>query len=82
MPGGKGIGGRWLFVSHAPLEKNGGYTARDFGLREPRKGSLASTDPHRLRVARFQFEPMVRESTAKVAGARSKFVAVKAECAM
>ncbi len=63
VPGGKGMGGRWLLVSHEPLEESGGYPSRDFGL-EPIKGSpwdVEDKEPHQLRFARFQFEPMVRE---------------------
>lgn len=66
VPGGKGMGGRWLLVSHEPLVESGSCTSRDFGL-EPLKESrwdVGFKEPHQLRFARFQFEPMVRDSPA------------------
>jgi len=63
VPGGKGMGGRWLFISHEPVRESGGYLSRIFGL-EPIKGSprdVEGKEPNQLRFARFQFEPMVRD---------------------
>ena len=69
VPGGKGIGGRWLFVSHEPFKKKDGdgcTTTQKFGLspmpESPPHDPIITDDksPHQLRFARFQFEPMVR----------------------
>lgn len=63
VPGGKGMGGRWLFVSHEPVQVQDfdECTSRSLGL-EPLKGAhwdVADKEPNQLRFARFQFEPMV-----------------------
>lgn len=69
VPGGKGSGGRWLFVSHEavriPSERgNGeGSLTKLLGLfssqREDADQEL-SGDVSGIRLVRFQFEPMVR----------------------
>lgn len=64
--GGKGGGGRWLFVSHDPIQKkkmNGSGTLMDlFGLRK-QDGSAGTVKAGKEwkgeRMVRFQFEPMV-----------------------
>lgn len=63
VPGGKGLGGRWLFVSHEPVEVANscdphpkpiatllGFAPHHF---------TAAPDPERSRLIKFQFEPMV-----------------------
>ena len=67
VPGGKGMGGKWLFLSHEPVElpKNG--EEKDslskllgLGSRGVQSGTLPlSGDVNELRFVRFQFEPMV-----------------------
>ena len=63
VPGGKGKGGRWLFVSHKPVIVPERSTDEDkpvirlFGL-SPQK-MPGKVDPTRTRFVRFQFEPMV-----------------------
>ena len=67
VPGGKGLGGRWLFVSHEPVElpKKAGEKhplSRLLGLgsRRAQSGALPlSGDVNEMRLVRFQFEPMV-----------------------
>lgn len=64
IPGGKGRGGRWLFVSHDPVQ----IPAKDhiddrplfriFGLSQQRQPCLLA-DVDKSRFVRFQFEPMV-----------------------
>ena len=58
-PGGKGRGGRWLFVSHDPLLQD--FDIRSLGLHNDAKTSTKSTpiDPTLKRYIRFAFEPMV-----------------------
>ena len=63
VPGGKGMGGKWLFVSHEPLPQdlNGYELAEMFGLGGhacDRQGLLERTGRSK-RLIRFQFEPMV-----------------------
>lgn len=67
VPGGKGAGGRWLYVSHDPLQLQPSTSAEDmqvmklFGL----SSSLArpeSTINKETRYVRVAFEPMVRPS--------------------
>lgn len=64
VPGGKGRGGRWLFVSHDPIdmpakmEREPWPISSLFGLSQPPRASYDSNTSH-LRFARFQFEPMV-----------------------
>ena len=64
VPGGKGRGGRWLFVSHEPVKVPVNQDVKGmplftlFGLSN---APLASPglDPSQVRFVRFQFEPMV-----------------------
>ena len=63
VPGGKGNGGRWLFVTHEPVKR----TREDAGIAEMLGLSLKQSKPSRIerqeiqsmRFIRFQFEPMV-----------------------
>ena len=64
VPGGKGSGGRWLFVSHEPLD--GGVMRRQglskaFGIdvSETEGKGASNSMTSQLRFVRFQFEPMV-----------------------
>lgn len=62
VPGGKGFGGRWLYVSHEPIpdDKIDEDLSTLFGLpfQAPKpNGSRAIVN--RKRLVRFQFEPMV-----------------------
>lgn len=67
--GGKGGGGRWLFVSHEPVESRGkldsepNIVAALLGMEEPifdgREGSSAE-EMGESRLIHFKFEPMVR----------------------
>ena len=64
VPGGKGRGGRWLFVSHDPVDdlRSSSSETRSimklFGMSE--QGTLPSNlDPRTTRFVKFQFEPMV-----------------------
>ena len=66
VPGGKGIGGRWLFISHEPVDTQathgrGGLT-KLFGINtrvEGRDGSSSGNARGQKRLIRFQFEPMI-----------------------
>lgn len=65
VPGGKGKGGRWLFVSHDPVDIPAQQSAADtpfsrlFGL-SPRAPKAAQSLPvAESRYVKFQFEPMV-----------------------
>lgn len=70
--GGKGGGGRWLFVSHEPVESRGkldsepNIVAALLGMEEPifdgREGSSAE-EMGESRLIHFKFEPMVRAFT-------------------
>jgi len=67
VPGGKGRGGRWLFVSHEPVEMvpmtGTGAVSKFLGLEDRGERGVSSVDEldvHRTRFVRFQFEPMVR----------------------
>lgn len=67
--GGKGGGGRWLFVSHEPVESRGkldsepNIVAALLGIEEPifdgKEGSSAE-EMGQSRLIHFKFEPMVR----------------------
>jgi tRNA wybutosine-synthesizing protein 3 len=59
--GGKGRGGRWLFVSHDPLKLEKGVDLMKlFGLEgDGEKNGESSGKRNGMRVVRFQFEPMV-----------------------
>ena len=69
VPGGKGNGGRWLFVSHDPLpedfSKAEASLSTALGLdingsaNEALHFPLESAISHHPRLIRFQFEPMV-----------------------
>ena len=66
VPGGKGKGGRWLFVSHDPVDIPVQHSAADtsctrlFGL-SPRHPDFPQKMPPapEARFVKFQFEPMV-----------------------
>ena len=67
VPGGKGLGGKWLFVSHESvvLSKKG-ENKKDLsqllglGSSEAQNQALAlGGDVNEMRLVRFQFEPMV-----------------------
>lgn len=65
VPGGKGRGGRWLFVSHEPVkipESEGGAMELLLGVSKQKEDAvdLSELDTHSTRYVRFQFEPMVR----------------------
>ena len=64
VPGGKGMGGRWLFVSHEPvhLSEHTGYLATRLGMSYTGEPCVSQDDMDvtTVRLARFQFEPMVR----------------------
>ena len=63
VPGGKGNGGRWLFVSHEPAQQfaDGGWEEGSllklFGMTTIQ--AHRKTTPRTTRFAKFQFEPMV-----------------------
>ena len=63
VPGGKGMGGRWLYVSHEPLPEgvNGKEFLEMFGLgsNDCSQHTKAPVPVRPLRLVRFQFEPMV-----------------------
>ena len=73
VPGGKGRGGRWLFVSHEPIKVPSKQDLGDtplftlFGL-SPVPRVSEELNSSQVRFVRFQFEPMVskknRESAA------------------
>lgn len=64
VPGGKGMGGKWLYVSHDPINVNALLEKRNIhdllGL-EPLSTSV-SQDTVTQRLVRLQFEPMVSSS--------------------
>ncbi|KAF8453028.1 tRNA wybutosine-synthesizing protein, partial [Terfezia claveryi] len=72
--GGKGPGGQWIFVSHAPVQnglltwqKLNGDTINGYLSCNEGKGSIAHTSPHtnthvigeESRLLHFKFEPMI-----------------------
>lgn len=67
VPGGKGLGGRWLYVSHDPVQvpegsEGGGEEplTRMFGLTRRREGSGGvDRSVRNARYVKFAFEPMV-----------------------
>lgn len=71
VPGGKGRGGRWLFVSHDPVQapaKDGPGDrpiSRLFGLSQQRQVA-SHLDTSQIRFVRFQFEPMVSVKMIKI----------------
>lgn len=66
VPGGKGMGGRWLFVSHSPVHfpTGGDSIARRLGMYDQDKlydeQNPIEFEQDQVRLVRFQFEPMVR----------------------
>lgn len=73
VPGGKGRGGRWLFVSHEPVE-TGSLNSRGsllnlLGLPNASLDTSSTTEPPdcaNMRLVRFQFEPMVSHSEGQI----------------
>ena len=67
VPGGKGMGGKWLFVSHEPIELSKEGERKELLSELLGLGSLAAQnealafrgDVGEMRLVRFQFEPMV-----------------------
>lgn len=67
VPGGKGMGGKWLFVSHEPVEisKKGNWKENlpellGLGSLGAQNKALAlNGEVDEMRLIRFQFEPMV-----------------------
>lgn len=61
--GGKGGGGRWLFVSHEPVQLDDGTGARIasiLGLGDAKEGcEVQMGQNHEKRLIHFKFEPMV-----------------------
>ena len=72
VPGGKGLGGKWLFVTHEPFvlsrkgeEKENLSQVLGLGLSGAQNEALTlSGDVNEMRLVRFQFEPMVRRGAA------------------
>lgn len=71
VPGGKGLGGRWLFVSHDPVEvpeEEGEPLTRLFGLSRKRNDDTSrgvdrnTSRQQHARSVRFAFEPMVSDA--------------------
>ena len=64
VPGGKGRGGRWLFVSHDPVpvpkisSDEEAPVMKLFGLAP--QNVTYKIDPRSTRLVKFQFEPMVQ----------------------
>lgn len=64
VPGGKGMGGRWLFVSHDAVEMPLGVELEDrpvtrlLGLKPQQRDAQSVMGPE-ARLVKFQFEPMV-----------------------
>ena len=65
VPGGKGMGGRWLFVSHSPVHfaSGGDPLARRLGMGHQQEfyHHQNAIEGSQVRLARFQFEPMVHK---------------------
>ena len=67
VPGGKGMGGKWLFISHEPVSLSKQGEGKEplselLGLgssRAQNEGLALSGDINKMRLVRFQFEPMV-----------------------
>ena len=66
VPGGKGMGGHWLFVSHSPIHfpTGGDSLASELGMCHQHDlcNHQNAIEVGQVRFARFQFEPMVRET--------------------
>ena len=62
VPGGKGRGGRWLFVSHEPVnyQLNPEYESlhKCLGMLD-QETEVTTLDPRKTRFVKLQFEPMV-----------------------
>ncbi|MCJ1251966.1 hypothetical protein MMC30_009204 [Trapelia coarctata] len=64
VPGGKGNGGRWLYVSHDPVQQLGdgvweeGSILKLLGMSSQVQ-SRTKTKPRTTRFVKFQFEPMI-----------------------
>ena len=71
VPGGKGNGGRWLFVSHSTVAQqdcgkpDDQYLSKLFGMSSYGEASKQHK-PNTTRYVKFQFEPMVTH-TAQIA---------------
>lgn len=65
VPGGKGMGGRWLFVSHEPVDvpESEKSVVDLLGISGQGESdtNIGELDMHSTRYVRFQFEPMVRK---------------------
>ena len=67
VPGGKGMGGRWLFISHNPISPPISTDERVnplmglFGLSTSQR-PIDILQTRKMRLVRFQFEPMVISS--------------------
>lgn len=63
VPGGKGLGGRWLLVSHEPLEKPDGRTWSEMVGLEPCAPESDMSTPIKRgglpRLVKFAFEPLI-----------------------
>ncbi|KAL8992201.1 MAG: hypothetical protein Q9188_007644 [Gyalolechia gomerana] len=74
VPSGKGLGGRWAYVSHEPIaaskgDGGGGGLMGMFGLR-PKSGEGVCRYTNDARFVRFAFEPMILHiATASLAHA-------------
>ena len=72
VPGGKGMGGKWLFVSHEPVDlsergkgKNNLVEILGLGSSGAQNEALAlGREVDGMRLVRFQFEPMVRRGSS------------------
>ena len=72
VPGGKGLGGKWLFVSHEPVVLSEKGEIREDLSRLLGLGSSGAQhqalalggDVNEMRLVRFQFEPMVCRGAA------------------
>ena len=67
VPGGKGMGGKWLFVSHEPVQLSERGVEKEVMVELLGLGPLGahsqaqalSGEADQMRLVRFQFEPMV-----------------------
>lgn len=72
VPGGKGMGGKWLFVSHEPVVlsekgkgKNNLIEFLGLGSSGAQNEAVALVrEVDEMRLVRFQFEPMVRRGSS------------------
>ena len=79
VPGGKGMGGKWLFVSHEPIDLSTKGERREAAtellglgsLEAQNEANVLSGEVDEMRLVRFQFEPMVcKESSIEKAVSR------------